>query len=161
MRNAPTNSDDIIDSRDVIARIEELEGDREMHADELAEAEECVKFHHNGELDADGSNGEHAEYRRCRDALKEWDAENGEELAALKAFADQAEGYASDWNYGAQLISESYFETYARELAHDLHGNAIMDASWPMSCIDWEAAAKELQQDYSGVEFDGVTYWMR
>ena len=35
------------------------------------------------------------------------------------------------------------------------------ESLWPYSCIDWEQAAEELQQDYMSVEFDGVTYWMR
>jgi hypothetical protein len=160
MRTIPTNSYDIIDSRDVIARIEELEGEREGLADEVSEAEECVKFHHNGTLDPDGTFPEHAEYRRCRNELADWIIENEEELTALKKFADQAEGYASDWHHGAQLISDDYFETYARQLADDL-GAVNSDARWPNNCIDWEQAASELQQDYSAVDFDGTTYWVR
>lgn len=27
--------------------------------------------------------------------------------------------------------------------------------------VDWERAARELQMDYTPVEFDGVTYWVR
>jgi hypothetical protein len=30
-----------------------------------------------------------------------------------------------------------------------------------MRCIDWNEAASELQMDYTAVEFDGVTYWVR
>jgi antirestriction protein len=121
----PTNSDDVIDSRDIIARIEELEGERE----DLSEADAAI-----------------------------WDEDNAEELAALKKFADQAEGYCDDWHRGATLIRDSYFEEYARQFADDI---GAIDAKWPTNCIDWEAAAKDLQSDYSAVEFDGVTYWMR
>lgn len=32
---------------------------------------------------------------------------------------------------------------------------------WPLRHIDWDAAAEELKQDYTSVEFDGVTYWIR
>ena len=32
MRNAPTNNDDVIDSRDIIARIETLEAERDDFA---------------------------------------------------------------------------------------------------------------------------------
>ena len=32
---------------------------------------------------------------------------------------------------------------------------------WPLYCIDWEYAARELKHDYTSVDFDGVTYWVR
>jgi hypothetical protein len=83
------------------------------------------------------------------------------ERAALVALAEEAEGYASDWADGAAvLIRDSYFETYAQELADDI-GAINSDASWPNDCIDWERAARELQMDYTAVDFDGVTYWIR
>ena len=82
------------------------------------------------------------------------------ELAALKALDEEASGYAEDWQHGATLIRDSYFETYAREMADDI--GAINDEDeWPCTCIDWERAARELQRDYMSVEFDGVTYWVR
>jgi len=28
-------------------------------------------------------------------------------------------------------------------------------------CIDWKAAARDLQVDYTEVDFDGVSYWIR
>jgi len=75
----------------------------------------------------------------------------------LQALEAEAEGY-SDWRHGAQLIADSYFEKYAQELAEEL--GQVSD-SWPFSCIDWEKAADELKQDYTSVDFDGVTYWVR
>jgi hypothetical protein len=119
-----SNSEDIIDSRDVIARIEEL-------GSELEE----------GSID-DPS-----------------DADLKEELASLKNLAEQCEG-VSDWTYGESLIRDDYFEEYARELAEDI--DAIQsDQGWPNYCIDWTFAAEELQMDYTPVDFDGVTYWIR
>ena len=119
------NGMDIIDSRDVIARIEELEDEKEMF---------------------DGDNWE--------------ETEEGEELAALLSLQEEAEGYSDDWKYGSTLIRESYFTEYAQELAEDI-GAVDRNASWPNNCIDWEYAAKELQQDYTMVSFDGVDYWVR
>lgn len=113
-----THHDDIIDSRDVIARIEELE-ETENRDD-----------------------SEHAE------------------LQSLQALADAAEGYAGDWKYGAQLIRDSYFKEHAMELAEDI-GAIDNNATWPNTCIDWDQAARELRMDYTAVEFDGVTYWVR
>jgi len=138
-----SNRDDVIDSRDVIARIEELEAERQPLADAV-----------------EGAN-DGAPLAQAVEALEEWDARSeGDELKALKALADECEQYASDWQHGETLIRDSYFETYAEELARDI--GAIKDgADWPLCHIDWEAAAEALQQDYSQADFDGVTYWIR
>ena len=111
-----TNSEDVIDSREIIDRIAYLEDSED--ADEI------------------------------------------EERAALVALAEQAEGYAPDWQYGRTLIRDSYFKDYAMELAEDI-GAIDSNASWPNTCIDWDQAARELQMDYTSVEFAGVTYWVR
>lgn len=116
-----SNQDDTIDSRDVLARIEELEA---VRADELAEAHIA-------------------------------------ELTALKKLADEASPYAPDWHHGCTLIRDSYFADYARDLAEDITQYDSAKERWPYTCIDWEKAANELKQDYTSVDFDGVTYWVR
>lgn len=83
-----------------------------------------------------------------------------QELAELKKFESDASGYASDWRYGEQLINDSYFEEYARQFADDV-GAVKADATWPNNHIDWEAAAEDLQSDYTAIEFRGVTFWIR
>lgn len=113
---------DVLDSRDILKRIEEL-ADREGDEDDPLEAEE-------------------------RD-----------ELQALRDLAEEGEQYAGDWQDGATLVRESYFKRYAEELAEDM-GFAAPD-SWPGRHIDWAAAAEELKQDYSEVDFAGVTYLVR
>ena len=146
MKDAPNNTDDVIDSRDVIARIEELTEQRDTFgATDEDEAEASIE-----EISG------HAK----RD---QWDKENPEEkdeLDALKRLAEEAEGYAPDWTHGETLIRDSYFTEYAQQLAEDI-GAIKSDASWPATCIDWEQAARELKMDYTAVEFDGVTYWVR
>ena len=112
------NMADVIDSRDVIERIEELQEQDKRDSDEQAELDALVKL------------------------------------------ADQASHYAADWEHGETLICDSYFEEYAQELAEDC-GMVPADIKWPCNCIDWEQAARELQQDYTSVDFDGVTYWIR
>jgi len=118
-----TNSEDIIDSRDVIARIAYLE-------DSLDVPEE------------------------------DRDEDEADELAALRSLAEEASGYVGDWEYGEALIRDSYFEQYAQQLAEDLD-LIPQDATWPATCIDWGEAARELQMDYTSVDFGGVTYWTR
>lgn len=71
-----------------------------------------------------------------------------------------AGGYSEDWRYGATLVRDSYFETYAQELAEELD-MIPANAKWPANCIDWEQAARELQLDYTAVEFGDITYWVR
>jgi hypothetical protein len=89
-----------------------------------------------------------------------WSQDDADYLATLEALADEASGYAEDWEYGETLIRDSYFEDYAMQLADDI-GAIDAKAAWPLTCIDWEQAAQELQMDYTAVEFDGVTYWVR
>src|SRR3990167_2818967 len=81
-------------------------------------------------------------------------------LARIEYLEEEAEGYASDWIYGAALIRETHFVEYAQELAEDI-GTVKSDAEWPLRHIDWDAAAEELKQDYTEVDFDGVTYLVR
>lgn len=62
--------------------------------------------------------------------------------------------------HGESLIRDSYFEEYAEQLADDI-GAIDRNAKWPVNCIDWEKAARELQYDYTEVDFDGEAYWIR
>ena len=102
--------------------------------------------------------------REVIDRIEELEADDSrdendeEELAALRAFAEEAEGYAPDWHYGATFIRDSYFVEYAQELADDI-GAVDSDAGWPSAHIDWPAAAEALQMDYSEVELDGISFW--
>ena len=120
------NRQDIIDSRDIIERIEHLES---MLEDEKADGVEP---------------GEYV---------------SQDELAALKSLAKEGEEFY-DWPHGSTLIRDSYFKEYAMDLAEDI-GAIDSNASWPNTCIDWDQAAKELQHDYTTIEFGGVDYWIR
>lgn len=129
------NTEDLIDVRDIIARVEELEDRIESGptAEDLAE-----------------------------DYPVTWHIE---ELASLRALLDELKGYGGDheWNgdwYPVTLIRDSYFKEYAQDLADDI-GAINADATWPNNCIDWDRAARELRMDYTSAEFEGVTYWFR
>ena len=164
--NEISNTDNVLDSRDIIDRIEYLESERESLTDEVDKAQETLD-----DLDSDDfeevSAFEAAEDEARRELataqanVKDWDeSDEGQELAKLKAFAEEAEGYAEDWRHGATLIHEDYFEDYARDLAAE--GDYDMkNEQWPYTCIDWTQAAEELKQDYTSVDFDGETYWVR
>ena len=77
-----------------------------------------------------------------------------DDLEALYALRDEI---GSEWRYGVTLIDEADFEEYAREYAEDI-GALDRNASWPHTCIDWELAAREMQHDFSVVEYDGTTW---
>ncbi len=135
-----SNTDDIIDSRDVIARIEELEERFRCDCDPV------------GEVHA-------AECNCMADAL---DSDEEQELGILRDLAKQGEDYAPDWEYGEVMIADSYFEDYAQELASDVvEGYDLTKQVWPFTCIDWTQAARELQMDYTSIQFDGAAYWIR
>lgn len=166
-----TNSADILDSRDIIRRIEELESDRAPYVDAIDEAEEAITEAEEALRQADeGVNTSELQEAVCKavearekalDALDEFDdTAEGEELVMLNAVAEEGENYADYWNHGVALIRDSYFRTYAEELAEDI-GAIPANAAWPCTCIDWAKAARELQQDYTEVDFDGVSYWVR
>lgn len=133
------NLEDIIDSRDVIERIEELEAELEELTDAVDDAETPD------------------EQDEAAEALADFD---DSELIALQDLANEAEGYALDWHHGETLVRETYFTEYAQQLAEDI-GAVDSDASWPNTYIDWEAAAEALLMDYTAVDFDGVTYYVR
>lgn len=137
-----SNRQDVIDSRDVIERIEALEAERE---DLKSEAD-------------DYTNVKRAE---AQEKLAEWDeSDEGQELKALKELAKEAEDYSRDWRHGETLIRDSYFKEYAQDLADDI-GAVNKESSWPNNFIDWDAASDALKQDYARVDFDGVAYWIR
>lgn len=78
------------------------------------------------------------------------------ELETLENLKDEA---GSEWD-GGMLINDGYFKDYAQELASDL-GLIDEAADWPNAYIDWDAAADALQMDYTPVEYDGITFWIR
>jgi antirestriction protein len=93
------------------------------------------------------------------------DEDELEELESLKALI---EDIRSDWGNealvdGVTLIRDGYFTQYAQQYAEDT--GAITDDPqynrWPLMYIDWDAAARDLQMDYSAIDFDGETYWVR
>lgn len=142
MANAISNTDNTIDSRDVIARIEELEAER-------------------SEIEEDPE----TEYIEACKNVKDFDeSEEGQELTALKQLAEQAES-SPDWTYGEQLINEDYFTQYIEELISDCYElpKECNSGGWPWRhiIIDYEAAAEEAKQDYMEVDFNGTTFLIR
>lgn len=123
-------SADVIDVRDIIARVEELANDLTTYSAEAHASPELV--------------AEHAALCAI--------------LVDIKGLGGD-EQWEGDW-YPVTLIRDSHFRDYAEQLADDCN-MVPKDAQWPMTCIDWEQAARELRYDYTGVDIDGATYWTR
>ena len=141
-----------IDMEDITTRYAELRDEREALADTITDGEDDTSA-----LDAD-------ELTEARQALKDWEEANGEELAELEELLEELRGagggdhqFEGDW-YPRELIDADDFEEYAEELASDCYD--IPD-TWPHRCIDWKQAARELSQDYSTVSFRGSDYYWR
>lgn len=88
------------------------------------------------------------------------DEDEVEELRRALELQAELEPYAPDYRYGEAVIADYHFRQYAEELADDL-GLIDGKAGWPNSYIDWERAADALKMDYTGVEFEGKTWWVR
>ena len=90
------------------------------------------------------------------------DEDEAKEFEALKSLIDDLQGmggdhqWRGDW-YPASLIRDSYFNDAMDELVEDI-GDIPKDLPCYLSItVDYVA----LQQDYSSVEVNGVTYWCR
>ena len=128
-----TNQDDVIDSRDIISRIEELE---------------VVKADF---IDA------------CDNSLRDvqelsWDnSDDARELDILLRIHSDGEDYSSDWKYGETLIAESYFNEYMDEMLEDMGELPESLPSYITFTVDYDM----LKMDYTEVDFDGSVYYIR
>lgn len=161
------NGDNVIDSRDVIARIEELERDRERLVEAVDECRECVRAaEEDPDAVAETPESDPAALKEklaeAEGELADWDdSDEADELKALRGLADGGESAASDWRHGETLIREDYFEEYCRDLVADL-GDLPKDLpGYIENNIDWSGVADDLRHDYTAVDFDGVTYYVR
>ena len=118
--NPITNTDDVIDTRDVIARIDYL---RSAWQDSTGQDPDDFALSGDDWIVGLGDN-------------------EGAEIVALLELADDGADYFADWQYVETLVRDNYFTDYARELADDI-GAVPSDAGWPAYCIDWERAARE------------------
>ena len=127
-----SNTQDIIDSRDVIERIEELENEIENLIEEATESEENYE-----------------------DDEEYWELK--EELDTLLDLQEQCN--YGDWKYGEALIHEDYFVEYVEDMLKDI-GYLPNDVPWFIE-IDWDKTAENIKMDYTEVNFDGETYYIR
>lgn len=133
-----SNTDDMIDVRDVIERVEQLQAIR--NPGPVPE----------GVLEPE-------DYDTDQDSLFA-------ELSTLETLLADLKGnggdhrWQGDW-YPVTLIRDSYFTDYTMEMLEDC-GYLPKDLpGW--IAIDWDRTADAVRMDYTSVELDGITYWTR
>jgi len=145
------NNTDVIDSRDVIARIEELESDLETVHEDDTEAG-CTSLDFEEWLKETSKDDTHAQH------------DEAYELVKLRELRDEAD-CSPDWNYGEQLISRDYFVEYIIQLIDECYPmpEGVKNGDWPYRHMemDYEGAAREAEEDYMSVDFDGNEYLIR
>lgn len=136
----PTEAgENVLDSRDLAARQQEIEDEYELDYEVYTGPAEFAAH------------------------IRETDEDVADEYELLYAVNEDGRATfgAGDWDEGAViLVLDDYFEDYAEQLASDI-GAISDDAGWPLSFIDWSAAADALRQDYTSFTYDGHEYWGR
>lgn len=170
------NRDSVIDSRDIIERLEELQSDRESEVESLQEAVDSLKEEiEEAKQDVENADSEEDEESRLKaqetldaleekldeanETLEEYEFDDQSELDALEVINEEGEGYTSDWRHGETLINESYWKEYVQDLLADL-GELPKDLPSYIE-IDWEKTADNLAADYTTIEWDGVSFYIR
>lgn len=176
-----SSSDDIVDSRDVFETLAELQ--KEIDHWRLYVEEEAKQWWldtsyaeyietttdspqatfdewaeaHEGEYTAEISDEDVATNLQQRG---EFDLDK---YVALKSACEEMNTYNCDAErYGETLIAHRYFVEYTQDLASDLgYINDEQANTWPFNCIDWREAAEQLKPDYTEIDIEGWTFWMR
>lgn len=144
--SAPDVGGDIMDSRDIIKRLEIFR--------------EAVRLMGVPEEKLDSMNNAENWPEELPEDIDTDDQDIVEEFMRLRDLDEQGQRIASDWTFGETLIREDYFVEYAEDYAGDV-GLINEEARWPNNHIDWEAAAEDLKQDYSTVTYGDATYLVR
>lgn len=146
---------DIIDSRDLIERHDELREEFDELSQALIDAEDVL-------YDADGDSEKETELEGAvelaKQALLDWQAENGDEFRALSDVCDECSGY-SDWTYGTSLIPHEIWVDYVEDLLKDI--GDIPNNLPSYIVIDWESTAENIAVDYTTVTYNGDDYYIR
>jgi hypothetical protein len=158
--------DKTIDSRDIIARHEELQDEYDSLVEALEESESDFRFKSNSdEFSLSEYEDSENAVEKAQEALDEFNKSfEKDELDTLTIVISQGED-SPDWSYGETLILDSYFTDYTTELINDCYEfpKEFSSGEWPWRhlSIDFEAAAEEAKSDYSEIEADGFLYYIR
>mgnify|MGYP003349357147 CR=1 FL=1 len=130
------NYGQMLDSRDLEERREELESELETLRDAVNEAA-------------------HEDKEAAEESLAEWEREYASELRDL----NNAQSEVCEWCDGATLVPERQWVDYVQELLEEC-GDIPKDVPWYVA-IDWDKTAENVKADYSEIEICGETYIYR
>lgn len=163
MTRALSNMDDVIDSRDVIQRADELADERNALVETLKEARETLGDARDDTSvlaeDEDEIADLEAKVEEAKANLLDWDERYKDELDSLMKLEEEGRDATGEFQHGEALIRYSYWEQYVQELLQDI-GDLPKDIPHYI-VIDWEATARNIAVDYTTVDFDGVEYYIR
>lgn len=145
LSDEPDYSADIIDTRDLVDRFNELE-------EELGEFEGILALY----------NSKASQYDTL-EQFKDWYSDEYElykELEKLRELQEDLSGADENFEDGIILIAEEYFTAYCKDLVEEI-GDAPVLPSYMVVDIDWDATADNLRVDYYDVTIDGNTYLYR
>lgn len=135
---------DVIDLRDIIARVEELEDELQSEYQAYSESEDDPMEYDDWEYGGDSE--EIQEYKELKKILDELKGCGGDEE------------WRGDW-YPITLIADRYWIDYVEDLVSEI-GDLPRDLPSYL-VIDWEATANIIQQDYSNLTIGDEDYWYR
>jgi len=135
-----SSTDNIIDSRDVAKRLEDLEADRDMYLSDIEEAKNLE------------------EENTYINALEWFDTEYIDEINELRELMNDIMELRG-WEDGLTLVHEDYFTKFVIQELKDV-GDLPRDLPWYIE-IDEEATVNNLKDEYIPIEFDNTTYYVR
>lgn len=136
---------DMIDVRDIIARVEEIESEVSYKdAGDFGSMEGWLNSIEQTLTDTDPETL--GEYRTLRMILNDLEGNGGDEQ------------FRGEW-YPVTLIADHYFTMYVREMLEDCD---VIPADLPAYVhIDWQRTARDIAVDYSTVTIQGREYLYR
>lgn len=150
------NGMDLIDSRDVIARLEYLESALENLVEELKDK---ISIYEDEEENTEEKEAARSRVEEMEEQIREWREEYGQELTILRTLDEEGQSVCSDWSIGEPMIRDSYFTEYVMDLLQDI-GDLPKNLPWYIA-IDEEVTTDNIKEDYSILNFDDVEYFIR
>lgn len=136
---------EIMDSRDIIERVEILKSDCLGLKQDIRNALKRGEILHTKHL------------KFIKEHIED-------EISLLSKFRLECEEYTSEFQYGETIIGYHYFEEYCQECANDWGylSHHDSDFSNPLyNFIDWKEWAEYLKHDYAEITCEGNNYYIR